>query len=750
MKKLFLIAAVLLTGCCGRSDVSLDLIPAPRQVERSCGEYSLPERLTVACGDSLFLAARDFLAHALPGTELAAPTLGNEGDVVLALDGSLGEGAYRLRVASDGVRIAAGSYGGAISAIATLRQLAAAGGGATVPAVEIEDAPRYAWRGCMLDVARHFFTKEQVKALLLRMAEYKFNKFHWHLTDDQGWRIEIRRYPALTEQGAWRDPATHGNDITCAERAEETLDPAYRLPEELLRTDGEGRTLYGGCYTQEEIREVVAYAATLGIDVIPELDMPGHSLKIIESFPALSCAGKAAWGETFSTPLCLGNDATLEFAKNVYEEVFELFPFEYVHLGADEVEKSAWTNCPKCQSRIRMHRLGDEHGLQAWFVREMESFFAAHGRKLIGWDEIAGDNLSPTAVVQWWRSWMGSTLTQSLEAGNSVILSPVEYLYLDGTQNRNSLLKVYGYDPAAERIAGRESQVLGLHANLWTETVPTFDRACYQIFPRLFAASELAWSTQPKDAAGFERRAAVHMQRLDAEGWNYRIPDLGGFCDENVFLDRTVVEVVKPFGSVVVRYTTDGSVPTASSPLYEGPITVDADCTLMFRRFTASGKAGDTQRAHFVKSSLLAPTETGRTLSPGLTVRWYDYVGEACGEIESATLRSESVAASVAIPEQIKGNIGLVFTGYLDIPEDGIYSFYLYTDDGSTLKIDGRMVVDNDGPHSRTERSGQIALARGLHPVEIRYFDSNGGILEAGMIDAQGRRVPIPSQMLRH
>lgn len=157
----------------------------------------------------------------------------------------------------------------------------------------------------------------------------------------------------------------------------------------------------------------------------------------------------------------------------------------------------------------------------------MESFFAAHGRKLIGWDEIAGDNLSPTAIVQWWRSWMGSTLTQSLEAGNSVILSPVEYLYLDGTQNRNSLLKVYGYDPAAERIVGRESQVLGLHANLWTETVPTFDRACYQIFPRLFAASELAWSTQPKDAAGFERRAAVHMQRLDAEGWNYRIPDLG-------------------------------------------------------------------------------------------------------------------------------------------------------------------------------------------------------------------------------
>lgn len=199
-----------------------------------------------------------------------------------------------------------------------------------------------------------------------------------------------------------------------------------------------------------------------------------------------------------------------------------------------------------------------------------------------------------------------------------------------------------------------------------------------------------------------------------------------------------------------MRYTTDGSVPTASSPLYEGPITVDADCTLMFRRFTASGKAGDTQRARFVKSSLLAPTETGRTLSPGLTVRWYDYVGEACGEIESATLRSESVAASVAIPEQVKGNIGLVFTGYLDIPEDGIYSFYLYTDDGSTLKVDGRMVVDNDGPHSRTERSGQIALARGLHPVEIRYFDSNGGILEAGMIDAQGRRVPIPSQMLRH
>ena len=712
--------------------------------------YRLPVCPTIACNDTSLFAARDFLTHALPTTAAGKICLGEKGDVLLELDDFLSEDNYQLCVSTKGIRITAGSYGAVISAIATLRQLAATGTQGTLPIVEIEDAPRFAWRGFMLDVARHFFTKEEVKALLLKMAEYKFNKFHWHLTDDQGWRIEIKRYPELTMQGAWRDPATHQNDIICVERAAATSDPSYRLPETLMRVDNQGCTSYGGYYTQEEIREVVAYAATLGIDIIPELDMPGHSFKAIENFPILSCAGHAAWGDTFSKPLCLGNDATLEFARNVYAEVFELFPFEYVHLGADEVEKTTWQHCPQCQSRIRNCSLGDEHGLQAWFVREMESWFMAHGRKLIGWDEVAGDSLSQTSVVQWWRSWKEDALIKALENGNNVILSPVEYMYLDSSQNRNSLMKTYGYDQINKRIADYKEQILGLHANLWTETVPTFDRACYQIFPRFFAASELAWSAHPKDDVDFERRAAIHMQRLDTEGWNFRIPDLGGFCDENVFIDHTTISIVKPFESIEVRYTTDSSVPTETSPLYEHPIAVENDCVLTFRRFTANGKAGDMQQARFTKSNYHAAVSIDRTLSLGLTVRWYDYVGECCDEIETAVLKSESSIGTISIPEHVEGNIGLIFTGYLDIPKEGIYSFYLYTDDGSTLKIDGGIVVDNDGPHSRMERSGQIALSQGLHPVEIRYFDSNGGILEAGMIDLKGKRVPIPPHMLKH
>jgi hexosaminidase len=552
VESLFLL---LMVGCCQKQPAVLPaLIPQPKQLTQQQGVYQIPQQLVVAYDNEMLLPAIDFLRGGLPADVDLSARFGTKGDVCLLLDTQLTtEGAYQIDVTRRNVTLRSGSYQGMISAIATLRQLVSLQSSKQLPYLHIEDAPSLAWRGFMLDVSRHFFSKEEVMALLEKMACYKFNKFHWHLTDDQGWRIEIKRYPELTEQGAWRDVATHDHDKVCAERAKERDDNSYLLPLDKLK-DVDGKPYYGGYYTQDEIREVVTYAATLGIDVIPEIDMPGHSLQSVHCYPSLSCTGKASWGETFSTPLCLGNDATLEFCKNIYSELFDLFPYEYVHIGADEVEKTNWKKCPKCQQRIAEHHLLDEKGLQAWFVRDMEHFFAEHGRRMVGWDEIAEDSLSQTAVIMWWRSWMPQTLSTALKNGNEVILSPVEYLYLDDAQNRNSLLKSYGFTPADSLMHQYMPQIKGMQTHLWTEYIPSFDKACYHLFPRFFAASELAWSGFSQgDASDFEHRAVEHLQRLDAEGWNYRIPDIEGFCDENVFIDSLTVTLRKPFASIAIH-----------------------------------------------------------------------------------------------------------------------------------------------------------------------------------------------------
>ena len=528
MKRAYLFfAALALLGCRrqAQDDAVGTLLPVPSHAVLKSGAYTLPEKLVVACTDRSLLSAEDFLSRSLPAdVRIETASDPTRGDLILSLDPSLDTiGGYRLDVGRNGIRIAAGSYGGAIAGIATLRQLIAASGSRRIPAVGIEDAPRFAWRGFMLDVARHFFTKEEVMALLEKAAQYKLNKFHWHLTDDQGWRVELECHPELAARGAWHDPATHDNDRTCLDRAVAGGDSTMLLPRKNFREIG-GRSLYGGYYTRDDIREVVAYAASLGIDVIPEVDMPGHSLQVVAAHPDLSCTGCAEWGETFSTPLCLGNDATLAFCREICAELFELFPFGYFHLGADEVEKHNWQHCPKCQRRIASLGLGDEHGLQAWFVHEMEAFFAEHGRRLIGWDEIVNDGMSRTCVVQWWRNWVPASLQTAAANGNDLIVNTGEFFYLDGAQNRNSLSKVYGFDPAQVLAPEHLGQVLGVHANLWTEFVPSFDRACFQIFPRLFAASEIMWSAPERCSGSTPRGGTTGFPtwRVSATGMSSR------------------------------------------------------------------------------------------------------------------------------------------------------------------------------------------------------------------------------------
>lgn len=746
MKKILtLLALGVAAVSCGTTEPDITIIPSPLTITLKSSAFSVPEAITVSVSDPSLQDCEEYLHHVTGAAIEMTEEPG--GQVKITLDSAMDSEAYALEISAKGIDVRAGSYKGVINALATVGQIRTQSKSGTIRGANVQDSPLYEWRGYQLDVSRHFFTIEEVKSLLLEMADYKMNQFHWHLADDEGWRVEIKKYPQLTQTGAWRDPATHRNDIACAHRGAAAIDSSFDLPKDRVREDG----MYGGFYTQDEIRGVVQFAASLGIDIIPELDMPGHSLALLQCFPQLTCHNNAAWCETFSTPLCLGNDEVLDYCKDIYREIFELFPYKYVHLGADEVEQSVWKSCTKCQRRIRAEGLGNESGLQAWFVKQMEAFFIENGKTLIVWDDAVSPELDPSTVIQWWRSWRPDTLKEALELGHTVLLSPGEYMYLDGSQNRNTFAKVYGYDPIDQITEPYKDQIAGVHCNLWCEYVPSFDRACYQIFPRFFIASQLFWAGGQKDAALFEKDVIRHIELLDARGWNFRSPDLGGFCDDNVFIDKATVTLTEPQKGITVRYTSDGSVPTAESALYEGPITVSEDCTLNFRRFTASGKAGDTQTARYRRAEYFEPTEAPESLGEGLVYKWYTGMVNNCTEIgPAAEPRLSGTVSDICIPEEVRGRIALILSGYIDIPEDGIYSFFTYSDDGSLLIIDGVTVVDNDGPHSREEKSGQAALRRGLHSIEVRYFDFNGGILQGGFISPEGTRYSIPEGWLKH
>lgn len=731
-----------------------DIIPAPASYENGEGFFRIRKGVEITCGYGEYSPAAEYLAGILSSLSPEVSE-GTGGGISLEYDGSLSDGAYRLAITDKGILLAAGSYGGIISAIASLHQLLAgslpAENGVKVAAVTIEDSPRFGWRGFMLDCSRHFWTTEEIKGILDLMAFYKLNKFHWHLTDDQGWRIEIKRYPELTGKGAWRDPQTHANDMECLRRAKTEDNDDFLLPEDRLREENE-TTLYGGFYTQDDIREMVAYAARRGIDVIPEIDMPGHSLQAIENYPELSCFGRPEWGEVFSTPLCPGKASTMEFCRNVWREVFELFPYEYAHLGADEVEKHNWKKCPHCQKRMRDNGLNDEFQLQAWFVSQMRDFFAANGRKLIGWDEILAGGTYPEATITWWRAWVMDAPGQAAEKGYGIIACPTEWLYFNYDQSRITLDKTYGFEPVPASFGEEEKELfLGVQGNLWCEVIPSIERVHYLIFPRFFALSELGW-VQPdrKDSQDFNRRVLAHYPVLDRMGVGYRIPDLEGVYDRNVFIDTVFINISCPHKDAVIRWTDDGSFPGPDSPVYEAPMIVTESKNIVFRAFRPDGSSGDMTVAPYVKRPYAPAAELVEVSGEGLYADWYDYRGEkTCLDIDKSKHKGRFKTETVSIPAGVSGNIGLVFSGWLNVPADGIYTFWLNSDDGSTLTVGGERIIDNDGLHSMLEKTGQAALRTGLHPMEVRYFDSNGGGLSMGMVGANGERLPMDKSWFR-
>ncbi|MGY1500421.1 beta-N-acetylhexosaminidase [Streptomyces sp. QTS52] len=518
-----------------------ELIPAPVTVRdvRSAGGFVFDENTVIDAGPGTEATARWLRGVLGAATGLSLPPgAGAAGETVrlrvLPEDaGQLGPEGYKLYVDGDAVAIHGGGPAGVFWGAQTLRQLlgpaafrrapVTPGRQWLVPGTFVEDTPRFRWRGLMLDVARHFMPKEGVLRYLDLMAAHKLNVFHFHLTDDQGWRVEIRRYPRLTEVGSWRTRTRFGHG-------------ASPLWEEKP---------HGGFYTQDDIREIVAYAAERHISVVPEIDVPGHSQAAIAAYPELgntdvidttSLSVWDNWG--ISHNVLAPTDNTLRFYEGVFEEVLDLFPAEFVHIGGDECAKEQWRESPTAQARIEELGAGDEDGLQSWFVRHFDKWLTARGRRLIGWDEILEGGLAPGAAVSSWRGYAGG-ITAARE-GHDVVMCPQEQVYLDHRQHGGAdepvpigyvrtLEDVFRFEPVPPELGPEEARhVLGTQANLWTEVMEDTGRVDYQAFPRLAAFAEVAWSALPapaeRDFADFERRMTAHYGRLDALGVGYRPP----------------------------------------------------------------------------------------------------------------------------------------------------------------------------------------------------------------------------------
>ena len=538
---LLLAAVALFATACSRhieSGSELSLVPYPSSIERGDGEFVLSPKTTVKLHfeEEKITSALNFLNEVTDkvfGKELsvAESSYASQNNTInIYKNASLLPEGYSMEVSHSGIDIYAATASGVFYAFQTLRQLIPAEafitkrvGSVAIPAVKIEDAPHFEYRGVLLDVCRHFFTVEQVKTVIDIAAMHKLNKFHWHLTDDQGWRIEIKRFPLLTEVGSRRADSQVIGTHHCHNMAMEGVP-------------------YGPYfYTQEQIREVVAYAAERFITVIPEIDMPGHMLAAMASYPHLGCVGEGykvreTWGVAPEV-LCLGKDSTFEFAEGVLEEVLTLFPSEYIHIGGDEAPRVAWEKCPECQKRMKREGLKAEAQLQSYFNNRIESFLQRRGRKMIGWDEILEGGVTPTSTIMSWRGTEGGIA--AAKVGNKVIMTPHRYCYFSRIQSLDradeplygvrhpdkphhiSLDMAYNFNPYDGLNVEEQKNIIGMQACVWTEQIKEFDHLLYMYLPRLSALAESAWNLPNKDFESYVERVARLLKLYDAYGYNY-------------------------------------------------------------------------------------------------------------------------------------------------------------------------------------------------------------------------------------
>jgi len=653
---------------------------------------------------------------------------------------------YKIEITSNKISVS-GKEEGLFYAVQTLLQLLPNKISTEIklPCVIIEDQPRYSYRGLHLDVCRHFFSVSVIKDFIAQMASYKLNNFHWHLTDDQGWRIEIKKYPKLTEVGSKRAQTLVGNKF---ERS-----PFF--------FDGNP---YDGFYTQEEIKEVVKFAEANYVNVIPEIEMPGHASAAVTAYPNLACFPDRnykvveSWG-VFEDVFCAGKDETFTFLEDVLKEVMALFPSKNIHIGGDECPKTRWKVCPNCQKRIKDLGLKDEHELQSYFIKRIEKFLNANGRQIFGWDEILEGGLAPNAAVMSWRGESGGIHAAKLK--HPVVMTPEGTVYFDYNQGYSpnepltvgrlsTLDKVYNYNPTPVDSLDVEEQkyIIGVQANLWSEYLTSPAKLNYMLYPRIFSLAEIAWTETPnKNYNHFiQNQLPYHLEKLELQNRLYKVPTPLGADETALIASKYILDLKPTIKNGKIFYTIDGYNPDDTANLYQNPLTINIPKgeyrIIKTIQISESGKRSSINRI-IVRNPELKPALIIQPKKNGLKYEYFTGTFKQVQDLElSKPVNSGILEGKISAEKwktKLERYIGLKLNGYIFIPETGNYTFSTLSDDGSKLFIGNELIVDNDGIHWMNEAYGSIKLEKGFHKLNISYFDLTGGTTLNCFIQKEGK-----------
>lgn len=716
----------------------VNIIPIPVKTQTLKGEFVLPQKVVIAYQTTDGKNIAQYMADKLKvSTGYEVRLSDKKGNITIQITPSLkmAEEGYRLSVTAKGVTIKAKTANGAFYGMQSFMQLLPAqvesatkveGVKWVAQCCNIEDAPRFGYRGFHLDPCRHFITVENVKKQLDLMSMFKVNTMHFHLTEDQGWRIEIKKYPKLTTIGS-------------------------------IRTEGDGSS-YGGYYTQEQIKEIVDYAAKRYITVIPEIDLPGHMMAAIAAYPNLSCKGekwspRTVWGIE-DLVMCAGKEDIFNFLGDIFDEIVPLFPGKYFHIGGDECPKTSWKNCPTCQKRIKDEGLQAEgkhtaeERLQSYVIKRVEKMLEKRGRKIIGWDEILEGGLSENATVMSWRGTQGGI--EAAMHKHDVIMTPgSDGMYLDWYQGDSKIEPVtipspprylsstYNYNPVPDTIKtlGLAHHILGVQCNNWSEYMYTNAKMEYMMYPRAVALSEIAWSPlNKKNFKDFCRRLDANSIRLDEHNITYHIPlpeQPYGSCDKVVITKDTTVTFTtsRPIKMV---YTLDGTTPTPSSTVYTVPISVSGNTIIRIATVLPTGKMSKIRTVE-VEKQAYAPAVKVEAPKQGLKIKRIKGNFLKVNQLELADGTWEYTDIDSLKDIKIKqiddaatlrgaNNYAAIAEGYINIPEDGVY--YL-SSRFEQVWIDNKLVINNEGDvKASTTNDSSVALAKGLHPIKIVFLSN--------------------------
>ena len=729
----------------------INIIPKPFSVEYGNGNFFFTGKTKMVAADKSSREIADLLNDFLSknyGFKLAVVKKRPDKDAIVfdlvAGKNPLAEN-YEIQIDANAVRIS-GNQRGMFYGLQSFLQIIPVkySGPIELPYTAIGDLPRFKYRGMHLDVARHFMPVSFVKKFIDLMSQYKFNYFHWHLTEDQGWRIEIKKYPRLTEIGSKRPETVKERNLT----------PYI----------GDGIP-HGGFYTQEEIKDVVKYAKARFITVIPEIELPGHASAALAAYPQFGCKSdyqykvQTTWG-IFKEVYC-PTDETFKFLEDVLDETIALFPDSpYIHIGGDEVLKDHWKESPFVQELKKKENLKDEHEVQSYFVRRIEKYLNSKGKKMIGWDEILEGGLAPNATVMSWRGMKGGI--EAAKSKHDVIMTPTDYVYFDYGQGDPAyeplnigsyvpLEKVYGFDPVPPELSADEAKyVIGGQGNIWTEYMKTPPHVEYMAFPRMLALAEALWSrAEDRDYADFTRRLWLNFLRLDKQNVNYRIPEPSGLRNIATKDEKVLIDLRPHVRMREIHFTLDGSTPTDGSSVYRGPFEItlnEGDVkTLKTVVVNAAGRKSSVYAATLVRRDLLEPVEL-TTKKPGLNYLFSQPAADPALNGLSETGETRSILLTQFAAKDLKKPFTITFDGYFNAPSDGVYEFQTDSTWDTTVVLGSEKIIDEAGDATRKVRSAIIPLKAGLHKISLRYNHRGGdaafrfrwGIKGQGLKQANG------------